>query len=362
MSEAQPTYRRWLLPIAHLYGMGVKLRNSLFDWNILKSKSFSLPIICVGNLTVGGTGKTPQIEYLVRLLQKHNLHVAILSRGYRRKTKGFVLATTSSTSQDIGDEPCQMKTKFPDIVVAVDEDRCRGVERLIKLNEPKIDVILLDDAYQHRHIKAGLNILLTDYNRIFTDDLLLPAGSLREPIREKERAHLVVVTKCPNSIKPIDFNILGKKINLYPYQGLFFSQIEYGNLYPLFPELAGNNQVAEMADSVLLVTGIAAPALMKEQLSKQYGHLEHLSFPDHHSYKKKDIQYIESHFKEMEGEKKIIITTEKDGARLLHDHDMSDELKALVYVLPISMSYLQNREETFNQQILSYVRTNKRNC
>jgi len=362
MAEGQPTYRKWLIPLSFLYGLGVNIRNSLFDWNIIKSKSYSIPIICVGNLSAGGTGKTPHIEYLVRLLQKQGWHVAILSRGYKRKTKGYVLANEQSTSLEIGDEPCQMKRKFPEITVAVDEDRCHGIECLIKLEQPRIDVILLDDAYQHRYVKAGLNILLTDFNNLFTDDHLLPAGTLREPVREKERAHMVIVTKSNPALKPIDFNILSKKINLYPYQGLFFSTIEYNNLLPLYPEFSKDEDIIEKDTKVLLLTGIANPAHMLEKVKSLCTHVHHMKFPDHYNYKKKDILQIEQAFQRISGEKKIILTTEKDASRLIGSTAFSDEIKPYIYVLPIKMQFLLDREETFNQQIISYVRSNKRNC
>ena len=190
--------------------MGVALRNNLFDWGNLQSKSFDIPVICIGNIAVGGTGKTPHTEYLIKLLHR-NFRVAVLSRGYKRHTKGFILSTAESNARSIGDEPYQIKSKFSDIRVAVDEDRCHGIEKLLTLQEPSIEVILLDDAFQHRYVKAGLNILLTDYHRLFCDDALMPAGRLRESARGKNRAQIVIVTKCPPVIKPIDHNIIAKR-------------------------------------------------------------------------------------------------------------------------------------------------------
>ena len=364
MPETLQTYRKWLLPISYLYGMGVRIRNLLFDLNILKSKSYDLPIICVGNLAVGGTGKTPHIEQIIRILQKEGLHIAMLSRGYKRKTSGFVIANADSTAHDIGDEPYQMLRKFPDITIAVDAHRRHGIEQLLKQQSPKIDVILLDDAYQHRYVKAGMNILLTDYNHLFTDDLLLPAGNLREPIVEKERAHIVIVSKCPANTKPIDFNITGKKLNLYPYQRLFFSGIRYGDLQPLYPQQAAPRQLSSLSrdEQILLLTGIANAESMVNQLNSLSPTVQHLAYPDHYSYKKKDIQLVEQTFRKMSGEKKIIITTEKDAARLVGKTQMAEALQPYVYVLPIEPEILQNQTEIFNHQIISYVRTNKRNC
>ena len=364
MAEEKQTYRKWLLPLSYLYGIGVRIRNTLYDWNIIKSKSYSIPIICVGNLSVGGTGKTPHIEYLVRLLQRQGWHIAILSRGYKRATNGYILATENSTSREIGDEPCQMKRKFPGITVAVDENRCHGIENLLKLDSPRIDIILLDDAYQHRKVKAGLNILLTDFNNLFTDDHLLPAGNLREPVKEKERAQMVIVTKSNSEMKPIEFNILSKKLNLFPFQGLFFSTIEYDILFPLYPEsvVEQDIQIIEKDTHVLLVTGIASPRPMVEKVKSLSDHVQHLSFPDHYSYKRKDMQTIEQAFNRIQGPKKIILTTEKDAYRLIGNTAISEEMKPYIYVLPIKMHFLLDREETFNQQIISYVRANKRNC
>lgn len=209
MEENFIKIHKWLYPISFLYGIGVTLRNKLFDWGYLRSKSFNVPVICIGNIAVGGTGKTPHTEYLIKLL-RHKFQVAVLSRGYKRHTKGYILSTGESNARNIGDEPYQIKSKFSDIRVAVDENRCHGIEQLCKLNNPPVEVVLLDDAFQHRYVKAGLNILLTDYHRLFCDDALLPAGLLRESVHGKNRAQIVIVTKCPPDIKPIDFNIITK--------------------------------------------------------------------------------------------------------------------------------------------------------
>ena len=266
MDEHFIKIHKWLYPVSWIYGAVVVMRNKLFDWGIFRSKSFDVPVICFGNLAVGGTGKTPHTEYLIKLLHD-KYQVAVLSRGYKRRTKGYVLATPQCTAKTIGDEPYQMYTKFSSVTLAVDEKRCHGIEKLLKLKEPSTDVILLDDAFQHRHVKAGLNILLTDYHRLFCDDTLLPAGRLREPVSGKNRAQIVIVTKCPQDIKPIDYNIITKRLNLYPYQQLFFSSFRYGNLQPVFPTMSpdtnANSTNHEVALSsltntdILLMTGIA---------------------------------------------------------------------------------------------------------
>ncbi|MDR0745869.1 MAG: tetraacyldisaccharide 4'-kinase [Mediterranea sp.] len=362
MEEHLVKINKWLYPVSFLYGMGVGLRNKLFDWEILRSKSFDIPIICVGNLTVGGTGKTPHIEYLIRLLQD-KCHVAVLSRGYKRKTNGYVLAGPESTVRGIGDEPYQIKNKFSRISVAVDEKRVRGIEKLLRTEGYGIEVILLDDAFQHRYVNPGLSILLTDYHRLFCDDALLPAGKLREPEKGKNRAHVVIVTKCPAGIKPIDFNIITKRLRLYPYQKLFFSSLQYGRLTPVFPETGITERELpslKSAEHVLLVTGIASPAVMEEEIRKYTRHIELLSFDDHHDFRDKDIKLITERFNKPEG-KKLIITTEKDATRLAAHPSVGEELKKHIYALPIETKIIQNQEDTFNKLITAYVRTNKRN-
>lgn len=364
MKENFIDIRYWLYPLAWLYGLGVGLRNKLFDWGWLRSKSFNVPVICVGNLAVGGTGKTPHTEYLIKLLQKAGMNVATLSRGYKRKSKGYVLADAGSDARQIGDEPYQMKNKFAGIRVAVDENRCHGIEELLKLKNPAVDVVLLDDAFQHRYVKAGLNILLTDYHRLLCEDALLPAGRLREPASGKNRAQIVVVTKCPDTIKPIDFNIITKRLHLFPYQQLYFSRFRYGRLMPLFPEKVGKEKVItqpEEDDRVLLVTGIASPAPLMEKMESHTSHVKLLAFDDHHEFSPKDLQLIEERFLQLPEGKRMIITTEKDAARLKSHPGLNEALKPYIYVLPIEIEFLQNQQYIFNQNIISYVRKDSRN-
>lgn len=361
MTEQPIKISYWLYPFSWLYGIGVGLRNKLFDWGWLRSESFDIPVICIGNLVAGGTGKTPHTEYLIRLLTRQKLNVATLSRGYKRKTKGYILADGQSNARQIGDEPCQMKAKFPGIRVAVDEDRRDGIHQLLRLNNPPIDVVLLDDAYQHRRVKAGLNILLTDYHRLLCDDALLPAGRLREPAENKQRAQIVIVTKCPADIKPIDFNIITKKLQLYPYQKLFFSGFRYGNLQPVFPST--NKQPArylEGNEHILLLTGIAAPLPLLDELRQKAARVVPLFFGDHHDFSKRDLQQIEERFATLEGPRKLIITTEKDAARLRSHPLLSAKLKPFIYMIPIEISILQNQQSIFNQAITNYVRKNSR--
>ena len=355
---------KFLYPISCLYGMVVELRNKLFDWGMLQSKSFNIPIICIGNITVGGTGKTPHTEYLIKLLHDQ-FHVAVLSRGYKRRTKGYVLANPESTAKTIGDEPFQMYTKFSDITVAVDENRCHGIEQLLDIKSPSIDVVLLDDAFQHRYVKPGLSILLTDYHRLICDDALLPTGRLRESIKGKNRAQIVIVTKCPSEIKPIEYNIIAKRINLFPYQQLFFSSFRYGNLQAVFPGLNPERKILKLSSlsdmHLLLVTGIASPTTILKKLKEYTQHTDLLSFGDHHDFSSQDMQVVKERFERLKGECKLIITTEKDATRLIHHRALDLSLKPFIYALPIEIEILQNQQDSFNQHIIGYVRKNTRN-
>lgn len=370
MNEHFVKIYRWFYPLSLIYRAGITMRNKLFDWGMLRSKSFDVPVICIGNLTVGGTGKTPHTEYLIKLL-RNEFKVAVLSRGYKRHTKGYILADRKSTANTIGDEPYQMFTKFPSVTFAVDEDRCHGIEKLLALKDAAVDVILLDDAFQHRHVKPGLSLLLTDYHRLFCDDTLLPAGRLREPISGKNRAHIVVVTKCPQDIKPIDYNIITKRLNLFPYQQLYFSSFRYGNLQPVFPDVLDSSTavakskgiaLSSLKDTeILLVTGIASPAPILERLEGCTKQISLLSFADHHDFSHRNITSIQERFEALKSKQKLIITTEKDATRLIHHPALTDELKPFIYVLPIEIEILQNQKDKFNQQIIGYVRKNTRN-
>ena len=350
----------WLLPLSWFYGLGVGIRNQLFNIGLLKQHDYDIPIISVGNITVGGSGKTPHVEYLIRLL-KDKVRVAVLSRGYKRKSHGYVLADNESTVQDIGDEPYQMKKKFADVHIAVDKKRVNGIERLTGDAETNdTDVILLDDAFQHRYVKPGINILLVDYHRLIIYDKLLPAGRLREPQSGKDRADIVIITKCPKDLKPMEFRVLTKAINLYPYQNLFFTTIDYQDLTTLFDSNQPAPSLHQLSDtSVLLLTGIASPKQMILDLTPKVKQIQSLAFPDHHAFKKKDIERINNTFQAIKG-KKIIITTEKDASRLEHCTELSEEVKRNLYVLPIRIQFMLNQEKEFNQKIINYVRRNSK--
>ena len=350
-----------LLPLSWLYGFGVCFRNRLFDMGLLPQQAYDIPVISVGNITVGGTGKTPHVEYLVRLLS-NTVKVAVLSRGYKRKTKGYVLADDTVTAKEIGDEPYQIKKKFPNIYVAVDADRREGIDRLTHDEASKdVEVILLDDAFQHRYVKPGINILLVDYHRLIIYDKLLPAGRLREPLSGKNRADFVIITKCPHDMKPMDIRVLTKAMNLYPYQMLYFTTMDYDIPYPLFKDRSLKLQTAELkSKNVLLLTGIASPEEMANDLKGKCRSLTPLTFSDHHNFLAKDVARINEAFAEI-ASPKIILTTEKDSTRLLQLEGLSQEVRDNLYVLPIKVRFMQEQEEIFNNKILSYVRKNSRN-
>ena len=351
-----------LLPLSWLYGVGVGFRNLLFEMGALKEHTYNTPVISVGNITVGGTGKTPHVEYLIRLL-RDKFHVAVLSRGYKRKSRGFLLATPETPLRDLGDEPYQMKQKYPDIVVAVDAKRTRGIENMISgtYTKKEVDAILLDDAYQHRYVKPGLNILLVDYHRLIIHDRLLPAGRLREPVKGKDRADIVIVTKCPKNLNPMEFRVLTKQMNLYPYQQLYFTTIKYEPLRPLFDGTEQIEKLEELAGRhILLLTGIASPKQIYYDLKPYTPHIQPLRYGDHHNFKKKDIKKINEAFEALPSPK-LIITTEKDAVRLKEAEGLTPEARRCLYVQPISIDFMLQGEETFNEKIIGYVRKNPRN-
>lgn len=350
----------WLLPFSWVYGGVVRLRNQLFDIGMLKSRSFDVPVISVGNITVGGSGKTPHVEYLVNIL-KDKAKVAVLSRGYKRKSKGFVLAKKDTPMSEIGDEPFQIKKKFPNVTVAVDNNRCHGIDRLMDDSVVKdIEVILLDDAYQHRYVKPGINILLVDYHRLIIYDKLLPAGRLREPKEGKSRADIVIVTKCPADMKPMDFRVLIRAMSLRPYQKLYFTTLKYGNLKPLYcgDEIKLENLTKK--HNVLLLTGIASPDQMIVDLKPYTENILPMTFRDHHQFTAKDIRRLNEQFAEMQ-EPKLIITTEKDATRLFGMEGLSEEVRHNIFTLPIEVHFMLDQEENFNQKIIDYVHKNSRN-
>ncbi len=342
------SFRFVLFPLSILYGFIIWLRNKLYDKNILSSVSFNFPIICVGNLAVGGTGKTPMVEYIVRLL-KEEYNVATLSRGYKRKTKGFAIADERATALDIGDEPMQFYKKFPDIVVAVAEERLVSIPQLLHA-KPETSVIILDDALQHRQVKAGLNILLTEYKNLFTRDFILPAGDLRDVKVSYKRADIIIVTKCKSHLNTEEKNKIIEEIKPLANQKIFFTKIEYGSPYHLF----GNQEKFLTPDTnILLIVGIANPKPIKEILNTYVSSYEMMRFRDHHIFTIDDLYEIQEQFERIESQNKIILTTEKDGVRLAK---FKNELKDLpVYVFPIRHKIMFGEEETFNTAIITFI-------
>ena len=348
----------WLKPLSWLYGCIIGFRNFLFDVGVLKSRAFDIPVISVGNITVGGTGKTPHVEYLIRLL-KDRFNVAVLSRGYKRRTKGYIVADANTIMTDIGDEPFQMKQKFPKVTVAVDAKRVHGIETLMD-SDKKIDVILLDDAFQHRYVKPGINILLVDYHRLIIYDKLLPAGRLREPLSGKNRADIVIITKCPDALRPMEFRVVTKAMDLFPYQDLFFTKLAYDDLKHLYNGSTRKLNSIGSDEHVLLLTGIASPRQLREDLKPYVKNLTPLRFPDHHEFNDDDVQLINETFTNMPSPK-IVITTEKDAVRINDTKGLSKEIKDNIYSLPVKIKILLEQEEVFNEKIISYVRKNSRN-
>ncbi|PCI07368.1 MAG: tetraacyldisaccharide 4'-kinase [Flavobacteriaceae bacterium] len=340
--------RKLAFPFSILYGFIISIRNLLFDKEILKSTHFDIPVIAVGNLSVGGTGKTPQIEYLIRLL-KDSKKIAVLSRGYKRKTSGFVLADTSSSANKIGDEPFQYYQKFKDIKVAVDEKRVHGIEQLLATNNPP-EVVLLDDAYQHRKVKAGFYILLTAYGDLYSDDYILPTGNLREPKSGADRAQVIIVTKCPDNLSENEQQKIRQKLKLSDGQELFFTCIAYDDIVSDGKREITLDQLK--GHEVLLVTGIANPKPLENFLKSNGISFEHIEFPDHHDFSKADVDKIKNAFGAMHSEKKLILTTEKDFVRLKDDLQISH--------LKIKTKFI-NRQNDFDTILKAYVEQSSRN-
>ncbi len=361
---------RWLLiPFSWLYGLVIIVRNRLYNRGVFISNEFPIPLISVGNLAIGGTGKTPHIEYLVELL-KTKYRVATLSRGYMRKTKDFRMVTTDSTSREVGDEPLQIKTRYPDITVAVDRDRVHGVQKLMNL-EPDIDAVLLDDAYQHRSIRPGFSMVLMDYHRPVFNDLLLPAGRLREPARNLNRADMVVVTRSPGQISDREKQHWRDRLKLSPRQALHFTAIRYGAFVPVFGKrtLALKKDRIYMeggpVEAMLLLTGIAHPKPLKEYLSALCPLVRSLNFPDHHDFSLKNIHNIAREFKQLKDKhlRAVVLTTEKDAMRLrsretiaaLRKFESGTALQERIHAVRIHIHFPDPSEKNFDHQILEYV-------
>ncbi len=347
----------FLLPISILYGLIIFFRNKLFDWHILTSKEYATPIISIGNLSVGGTGKTPHTEFLVRLLKDNN-KIAVLSRGYGRKTKGYILADRNSTASEIGDEPKQFKNKFESIKVAVCEKRRTGIEKL-KENFNNLDVFLLDDAYQHRYVKAGFSVLLTDFHKLYSKDYLLPVGRLREFRCGAKRADVIIVTKTPYTSSPILKRNIIEEINPRANQKVFFSHIKYDCLKPV-PGCT-TEEIKDKYNTILLFSGIANSYPLEGELRKMCYSLKVINFPDHHEYSEKDFMKIYKSFHNIVSKNKIIVTTEKDMMRFINENYFNLIKELQVFYMPIMVDFDKSDKNDYKNMILNYVEENKGN-
>lgn len=339
------------IPFSILYGIGVSLRNWFYNRGLLKSVSFNLPVISVGNLSIGGAGKSPHIEYLVRFLSSY-IDVATLSRGYKRKTKGYLRVGNHHSAQEVGDEPLQFRRKFNEnIVVAVDENRMFGIPKIL-VDKPSTQAILLDDAFQHRAVEPGLNILLTEYNRRFTKDFLLPSGRLREWRSAYHRADIIIITKCSDTIDEIEKQAIADEINLMPHQSLFFSYYAYGRPYNIF-NYADQYDLQE-EDDVLLISAIANTDYLLHYLEQKTGYIKTLEFEDHHFYDNADISTITRTYQNMDPGS-IVLTTEKDAMRLeLHKaYFIENDIK--IYAIPVEVKFHFEEGGRFDQEIVDYL-------
>jgi tetraacyldisaccharide 4''-kinase len=346
-----------LLIPAGIFGLITGVRNWLYDQGIIASTEFDIPVICVGNITVGGTGKTPHVEYLLKILLSEKVRVSAISRGYRRKTRGFLVVEPVHTAIDVGDEPCQIARKFPLVPFAVCSDRVHSIKTLRKLFS-ETEVVVMDDGFQHRAVQPGLSIVLMDYNRPIYDDQILPLGNLRENSRQIHRANVVVVTKCPSDVKPIDLRIISKRLNLFPYQTLYFTRFTYG----VFKNVWTNIQIEIILQGttpILAVAGIAQPKMFFLYLDNMFQSVEKQTYTDHHQFGETEIwamaRFLELH---QDG---YVITTEKDAVRLSGFTTVPEIIRERFLFVPIEVEFLNNGEKSFNKQIVEYVRKDKRN-
>lgn len=322
-------------PLAAMYGGAIELRHMLFDEHVLPKYEPQIPTICVGNLAVGGTGKTPMVEYLIRLLQRHDFKVGVLSRGYKRKTRGFIIATASATADTIGDEPMQIHSKFPDVLMVVCEERATAIRKIQKMHSPP-DVLLLDDAYQHRSVICGLNILLTAYDRLYVHDHLLPWGTLRDLPYRALKANIVVVTKCPQTLRPIDKRVVDSSLRLASFQHLYFSKVKYEDV--------------QIEGVPLLLTCIARPEYLIEHVRAMYPQARVLTYPDHHSFTPGDVNTVLQNAERCD----CILTTEKDMQRILLT-DLRERYAKPVIALPVRVT-IDVETNSFDDDVLAYVR------
>jgi tetraacyldisaccharide 4'-kinase len=343
-------WRFLLLPFSLVYWLGIGIRNWLYDRQILKSSSFGLPIVCVGNLVAGGTGKSPMVEYLVDRLRPMR-RVATLSRGYKRKTKGYALANPNTTALEIGDEPMQFHLKFPEVAVAVGESRLEAIPQLLH-DRPETEIIILDDAFQHRAIRAGLNILLTEREQLYTRDFFLPVGNLRDQKKSAGRAHMIIVTKCDPGMEEQEREIVIRELSPARGQDVFFTTLDYGKPFHILRRDAID---LSSQPGILLVTGIANPAPLQRYITKHGKRVDTMHYSDHHIYTIDDLKEIKKRFEKLEASEKIIVSTEKDAVRL---YKFQGELESMpVYILPVKHRFLFNDEQRFLDKIYGFATT-----
>lgn len=344
-----------LYPFSLLYGLVISTRNTLYDTGLLKETSFNLPVISVGNLSVGGAGKTPHVEYLLELLQPY-IHVSVLSRGYKRKTKGFKIVQRNDTALISGDEPLQFKRKFPNVPVAVSESRALGIPQLIK-NHPEIQAILLDDAFQHRSVKPSLNILVTPLENLYTEDMLLPAGRLREPAPAAGRADIIVVSKCTDSLSIEDSSEIIKKLNPLSHQSVYFTQYIYGTPYYIFN---GKNKIQLHSElNIILISAIANTNYLKQYIQQNSNSINSMEYEDHHNFSDRDMNYLLKVFNESSKNNTAIITTEKDAIRLQEHKEFIIEHNLPIFALPARVEFLFDQKISFDQQIKDFLKNFK---
>ena len=346
-----------MTPFSYIYGAVMGVRNFLYNLGVLKTHKFDVPVVSVGNITVGGTGKTPHVEFLIEALCSR-YKIGVLSRGYKRTSKGFVLANDILSPKDLGDEPYQIYRKYGNIVtLAVCEDRATGIREMLKV-DPSITLFLLDDAYQHRRVTPKVSIALVDFNRPPFRDRLLPLGRLREPLRALLRSDMVIVTKCPRDMKPVDYRVMVSGLDLYPANDLFFSEFRYADPLPVFPlrnPRLHSLSLLSQRDSVLCVTGIAQPKTFVKYIRAYQPNVKVMRFADHHYFSRKDFAYIKDYFMKMQGEKKYILTTEKDSVRILNNPYFPPELREYIYYIPIKVQFLPYENKDFVSRLMKLI-------
>lgn len=343
-------------PASWIYAAGVSFRHTLFDWGVLKATEFDIPIVCVGNITVGGTGKTPMTEYLVEMLSRtHN--VAVLSRGYKRKTKGFILATPEMSFKRIGDEPKQIKLKFPTIPVAVCEKRVDGIRKL-RNEHPEVNLIILDDAFQHRYVEAWINIVLMDFNNPIYEDRMLPLGRLRDVRSSLERAGMFVITKCPDTLSPLDCRMVRKYLDLYPYQSIYFSKFNSAEAMPLFADLS-DGAALEANHPVIAVAAIANPDSFFKHIEQRYRLVDKIAYSDHHIFRLRDISRIEQML-EAAPAGTAIVMTEKDAVKLINSKKIKESTRRAMHYVGVGVEFVDDQQCDFQRILLQYVSENQK--